>query len=86
MPRRPREHILEDESRDAWANVRFRLKGSTDETTQALWDRILDSIAGTRVVDLARLAPQILAGAESERVTYARIDINGKWKGARTDL
>jgi HAD superfamily hydrolase (TIGR01490 family) len=49
-------------ARDAWANIRFRLKGSTDETTQALWDRILDSIAGTRVVDLARLAPQILAG------------------------
>jgi HAD superfamily hydrolase (TIGR01490 family) len=48
--------------KDAWANVQFRLKGSTDETTQALWDRILDSIAGTRVVDLARLAPQILAG------------------------
>jgi HAD superfamily hydrolase (TIGR01490 family) len=48
--------------RDAWANVQFRLKGSTDATTQALWDRILDSIAGTRVVDLARLAPQILAG------------------------
>jgi HAD superfamily hydrolase (TIGR01490 family) len=49
-------------ARDAWANVQFRLKGSTDETTQALWDRILDSIAGTRVVDLARLGPQILAG------------------------
>ena len=49
-------------ARDAWANIQFRLKGSTDETTQALWDRILDSIAGTRVVDLARLAPQILAG------------------------
>jgi HAD superfamily hydrolase (TIGR01490 family) len=48
--------------KDAWANVQFRLKGSTDETTQALWDRILGSIAGTRVVDLARLAPQILAG------------------------
>ena len=48
--------------RDAWANVQFRLKGSTDETTQALWDRILESIAGTRVRDLARLAPQILAG------------------------
>jgi HAD superfamily hydrolase (TIGR01490 family) len=48
--------------KDVWANVQFRLKGSTDETTQALWDRILDSIAGTRVVDLARLAPQILAG------------------------
>src|SRR5919205_1660582 len=48
--------------RDAWANVQFRLKGSTDETTQALWDRILDSIAGTRVRDIARLAPQVLAG------------------------
>jgi HAD superfamily hydrolase (TIGR01490 family) len=48
--------------KDAWANVQFRLKGSTDETTQALWDRILESIAGTRVVDLARLGPQILAG------------------------
>ena len=49
-------------AKDAWANIQFRLKGSTDETTQALWDRILDSIAGTRVKDLARLAPQILAG------------------------
>jgi HAD superfamily hydrolase (TIGR01490 family) len=49
-------------AKDAWANVQFRLKGSTDETTQALWDRILDSIAGTRVTDLARLGPQILAG------------------------
>ncbi|MEA2407811.1 MAG: hypothetical protein QOE69_1930 [Thermoleophilaceae bacterium] len=42
--------------------MQFRLRGSTDETTQALWDRILESIAGTRVRDLARLAPQILAG------------------------
>src|ERR671933_2625156 len=49
-------------AKDAWANIQFRLRGSTDETTQALWDRILESIAGTRVVDLARLAPQILAG------------------------
>src|SRR5918912_996111 len=49
-------------AKDAWANVQFRLRGSTDETTQALWDRILESIAGTRVRDLARLAPQILAG------------------------
>jgi HAD superfamily hydrolase (TIGR01490 family) len=49
-------------AKDAWANVQFRLKGSTDETTQALWDRILDSIAGKRVADLSRLAPQILAG------------------------
>src|SRR5436190_20570321 len=47
---------------DAWANVQFRLRGSTDETTKALWNRILDSIAGTRVTDLARLGPQILSG------------------------
>jgi HAD superfamily hydrolase (TIGR01490 family) len=47
---------------DAWANIQFRLKGSTDETTKALWNRILDSIAGTRVKDLARLGPDILAG------------------------
>ena len=49
-------------ARDAWANIQFRLKGSTDETTQALWNRILDSIAGKRVTDLARLGPQILSG------------------------
>ena len=47
---------------DAWANIQFRLRGSTDETTKALWNRILDSIAGTRVTDLARLGPQILSG------------------------
>src|SRR5207302_362660 len=47
---------------DAWANIQFRLKGSTDETTKALWNRILDSIAGKRVEDLARLGPQILSG------------------------
>src|SRR2546423_2012341 len=47
---------------DAWANIQFRLKGSTDENTKALWNRILDSIAGTRVKDLARLGPDILAG------------------------
>jgi HAD superfamily hydrolase (TIGR01490 family) len=48
--------------KDLWANIQFRLRGATDETTQALWDRILDSIKGTRVVDLQRLAPEILAG------------------------
>jgi HAD superfamily hydrolase (TIGR01490 family) len=46
---------------DAWANVKFRLQGSTDEGTDALRERILDSIAGTRVVDLARLGPDVLA-------------------------
>ena len=47
---------------DLWANLRFRLQGSTDESTSALRRRILDSIAGQRVVDLARLGPDVLTG------------------------
>ncbi len=47
---------------DAWANLRFRLNGSTDEGTEELKQRILDAIAGWRVVDLARLGPDVLAG------------------------
>jgi HAD superfamily hydrolase (TIGR01490 family) len=47
---------------DAWANVKFRLHGTTDEQTEALRARVYDSIAGRRVVDLARLTPEILAG------------------------
>jgi HAD superfamily hydrolase (TIGR01490 family) len=49
-------------ARDAWANVRFRLAGSTDEATADLRDRIFASIKGTRVVDLQRLGPRVLAG------------------------
>jgi HAD superfamily hydrolase (TIGR01490 family) len=49
-------------ARDAWANVKFRLQGSTDEATDALRERIFTSIKGTRVVDLQRLGPRILAG------------------------
>ncbi len=48
--------------KDLWANVVFRIRGSTDEATQALRRRIFDSIAGQRQRDLARLGPQILAG------------------------
>jgi HAD superfamily hydrolase (TIGR01490 family) len=48
--------------RDAWANVTFRIRGSTDEGTEVLRRRILDSIAGQRVVDLQRLGPDVLAG------------------------
>ncbi|MEA2399260.1 MAG: hypothetical protein QOK25_2816, partial [Thermoleophilaceae bacterium] len=33
---------------DAWANVQFRLRGSTDQGTQALRERISKSLAGTR--------------------------------------
>ena len=47
---------------DAWANLKFRLNGSTDTGTDELRERILDSIAGQRVVDLARLGPDVLAG------------------------
>src|SRR6059036_1510743 len=49
-------------AKDLWANVQFRLRGSTDQGTEALRQRILDSIAGVRVVDLARLSPEVLAG------------------------
>jgi HAD superfamily hydrolase (TIGR01490 family) len=46
----------------AWANLRFRLQGSTDAGTQALRDRILRDVRGVRVRDLERLAPDVLAG------------------------
>jgi HAD superfamily hydrolase (TIGR01490 family) len=49
-------------AKDLWANVLFRLRGSTDAETDALRQRILDQIAGHRVVDLARLGPEMLAG------------------------
>ena len=49
-------------ARDAWANVRFRLRGSTDEATEALRERIFTSIRGVRVVELQRLGPRVLAG------------------------
>ena len=35
-------------ARDAWANIRFRLRGSTDADTDALRQRILDALAGQR--------------------------------------
>jgi HAD superfamily hydrolase (TIGR01490 family) len=47
---------------DAWANVVFRLRGSTDEGTDALRERIAQSIKGVRQRDLMRLGPQVLAG------------------------
>jgi len=49
-------------AKDVLANVRFRLHGSTDEGTDALRQRILDSLAGQRVTDLQRLGPDVLAG------------------------
>jgi HAD superfamily hydrolase (TIGR01490 family) len=49
-------------ARDAWANLMFRLRGSTDEAMEALRERIYTSIAGTRVRDVQRLMPRVLAG------------------------
>src|SRR3954449_1869741 len=49
-------------ARDAWANVRFRLRGSTDEATDALRTRVYEAIGGRRVIDLARLTPEMLKG------------------------
>lgn len=46
----------------AWANVQFRLRGSTDAATDELRERIAKAIEGVRVVDLQRLGPAVLAG------------------------
>jgi HAD superfamily hydrolase (TIGR01490 family) len=47
---------------DAWANLKFRLLGSTDADTHALRLRISEALAGTRVRDMQRLGPDVLAG------------------------
>jgi HAD superfamily hydrolase (TIGR01490 family) len=47
---------------DAWANIRFRLQGSTDEGTEELRVRVAKAIEGVRVRDLQRLAPRVLEG------------------------
>lgn len=47
---------------DAYQHLRFRLRGSTDELADTLRDRILSSIEGRSVAQLARLAPEIMAG------------------------
>ncbi len=47
---------------DAWANVQFRLQGSTDEGTEKVEARVGEWLAGRRVVELERLAPLVLAG------------------------
>jgi HAD superfamily hydrolase (TIGR01490 family) len=47
---------------DALANLRFRLRGSTDEETELLKQRVADALRGARVRDMERLAPDVLAG------------------------
>ncbi len=47
---------------DGWENLKFRLHGSTDASTQRVWDRVGRMIAGQRVRDFERLSPRVLAG------------------------
>lgn len=47
---------------DAWANLRFRLEGSTDTGTDELRARISEAITGVPVRQLRRLAPEVMAG------------------------
>jgi len=47
---------------DLWANVKFRLEGSTDAASEEIRDRILNAIAGVEVKELQRLGPAVLAG------------------------
>ena len=47
---------------DLWANVKFRLQGSTDAGSEEIRDRILQAIAGVEVKDLRRLSSDVLAG------------------------
>lgn len=47
---------------DAWANLRFRLRGATDEESIALRNRVSASLEGVRVRDLERLGADVLAG------------------------
>lgn len=47
---------------DGWANLKFRLRGSTDADAEALRDRISASLEGVRVRELERLGAEVLAG------------------------
>jgi HAD superfamily hydrolase (TIGR01490 family) len=47
---------------DALANLRFRLRGASDENSLALRNRIAESLQGVRVIDLERLGVPVLAG------------------------
>ena len=47
---------------DAWANIKFRLRGSTDAETEQVKDRLGEFLEGRRVRDLERLGHQVLAG------------------------
>ena len=47
---------------DAWENLKFRLRGSTDQATEAVRKRLSETIAGVPVAHLQRMGPHVLAG------------------------
>jgi HAD superfamily hydrolase (TIGR01490 family) len=47
---------------DAWENVKFRLRGSTDASTDRVMARVGAMLEGKRAKDFDRLGPQVLAG------------------------
>jgi HAD superfamily hydrolase (TIGR01490 family) len=49
-------------ARDAYENLRFRLRGSTDDRADNVRKRVGEMIAGVPVRDLQRLSPRVLAG------------------------
>jgi len=49
-------------ARDVYENLRFRLRGSTDERADDVRERVGKMIAGVRVRDLERLTPRVLSG------------------------
>jgi HAD superfamily hydrolase (TIGR01490 family) len=49
-------------AKDVYENLRFRLKGSTDDRADEVRKRVGEMIAGVRVRDLQRLSPRVLAG------------------------
>jgi HAD superfamily hydrolase (TIGR01490 family) len=48
--------------RDAVDQIRFRLQGASDAAVNVLLERVLQGIKDHRVVDLARMTPDVLAG------------------------
>ncbi|HEV3034960.1 MAG TPA: HAD-IB family hydrolase [Solirubrobacteraceae bacterium] len=47
---------------DVYENLRFRLRGSTDDRADDVRRRVGEMIAGVRVRDLERLTPRVLSG------------------------
>src|ERR1039458_4240768 len=51
-------------ARDAYANLRFRLRGSTDDRAEEVRRRVGQMLAGVAVRDLQRMSPRVLRSEE----------------------